>query len=60
MNIKKMREKTGLSQSKFAALFKIPIKTLQAWEQERSNPPEYVVVMMERLLTIMSTDINKE
>lgn len=55
-----MREKTGLSQSKFAALFKIPIKTLQAWEQERSNPPEYVVIMMERLLAIMSTDVNKE
>lgn len=50
MNVKEMRAMTGLSQSKFAALFKIPTGTFQAWEQGRQEPPAYVVNMMERLL----------
>lgn len=50
MTIKEMRAQSGLSQSKFAAMFNIPVRTLQAWEQEQSTPPEYVVRMMERII----------
>lgn len=50
MNIKEMRAMTGLSQSKFAALFNIPTGTFQAWEQGRQEPPTYVTGMMERIL----------
>lgn len=50
LTIKEMRVRTGLSQSKFATKFCIPIKTLQAWEQGRQNPPAYVTMMMESLL----------
>lgn len=50
MNIKEMRAMTGLSQSKFAALFNIPTGTFQAWEQGRQEPPAYVTGMMERIL----------
>ncbi len=50
MYIRKLRSITGLSQAKFAALFEIPLKTLQQWEQEVRTPPEYVVHMMREIL----------
>lgn len=49
MNIKELRRSTGLSQSKFAAYFGVPVRTLQEWEQERKSPPNYVIAMMERI-----------
>jgi len=33
-----IREKTGLSQAKFAALLGVSVRTLQDWEQERRAP----------------------
>ena len=50
MSIKELRLQTGLSQSKFAGMFDIPIATLKDWEQERRNPPGYVVGMMKTIL----------
>ena len=35
---KAIREKIGLSQSEFAQLMQVSIKTLQNWEQHRRNP----------------------
>ncbi len=34
----KARERTGLSQSQFAALLGVSIRTLQGWEQGRKQP----------------------
>lgn len=48
--VKELRKETGMSQGKFAAYFGIPARTLQEWEQEKRNPQEYVVDMMERIL----------
>ncbi len=39
MNIKELRSQTGLSQSKFAAMFDIPVSTLKDWEQESALRP---------------------
>ena len=50
--IKELRKKTGLSQSKFAAKFEIPVRTLQQWEQGISAPPEYVVRMMAYIMEL--------
>lgn len=47
MSIKDLRAKTGLSQSKFAALVGIPLNTLQNWEQGNRKPPEYVISLIE-------------
>lgn len=52
MKIKDIRTTTGLSQSQFASLFGMSIKTLQAWEQGRQSPPEYVSNMIERILQL--------
>lgn len=37
-DVKRIREKYKLSQSQFAALLGISVKTLQNWEQGRRNP----------------------
>lgn len=50
MTVKELRAKTGLSQSRFAAHFELPVRTLQQWEQGIQKPPDYVVAMMERIL----------
>ena len=38
LNAKAVREQTGLSQSEFAQLMQVSIKTLQNWEQQRRSP----------------------
>jgi len=38
INIKAIRQKTGLSQTGFSQLFAINKRTLQDWEQQRRNP----------------------
>ena len=50
MDIRKMRTMTGLSQSKFADLFELPVATLKDWEIGRRTPPVYVVNMMQTIL----------
>ncbi len=37
-DVASIREKTGLSQSRFAALLGVSIRTLQDWEQGRRAP----------------------
>ncbi len=37
-DVKAVRERIGLSQSDFARLMRVSIKTLQNWEQHRRNP----------------------
>lgn len=36
--VRSIREKTGLSQAKFAVLLGVSVRTLQDWEQERRAP----------------------
>lgn len=36
--VAQIRQKTGLSQSKFASLLGVSVRTLQDWEQERRAP----------------------
>lgn len=50
MTIRELREKTGMSQSKFAYMFGIPLNTLQRWEINYRKPPEYVIGMITELL----------
>ena len=52
LTIKELRDRTGMSQRAFAERFGIPVRTLQEWEQERREPPEYVVAMVGRILDL--------
>lgn len=38
LDVKAVREKTGLSQREFASLLRISTRTLQNWEQYRRHP----------------------
>lgn len=44
--VKAIREKTGLSQPRFAALFNIPVGTLRNWEQGRRRPEGPAVALL--------------
>jgi putative transcriptional regulator len=37
-DVKAVRERIGLSQSEFARLMRVSVKTLQNWEQRRRHP----------------------
>ena len=50
MPIKQLRESTGLSQDKFAALVHIPARTIRHWEQGIRKPPEYILFPIEQYL----------
>lgn len=45
-DVKKVREKTGLSQIQFANRLHISYKTLQNWEQGRRKPTGTAIVLM--------------
>lgn len=37
-DVKALREQIGLSQSEFAGLLRVSVKTIQNWEQDRRQP----------------------
>ncbi|MBO5209382.1 MAG: helix-turn-helix domain-containing protein [Lachnospiraceae bacterium] len=50
LTVKNLREKSGMSQKQFADYFEIPIRTIQSWEQNLRTPPNYIAIMMEKIL----------
>lgn len=60
MSIKELRLQTGLSQSKFANMFEVPVATLKDWEQGRRNPPNYVITMMKTILEYRGMIVDEE
>ena len=50
-DVKAVREKIGLSQSEFARLMRVSIKTLQNWEQHRRNPTGPALALLKIVLT---------
>ncbi len=47
VDVKAVRKKTGLSQPKFAAVFKIPVGTLRGWEQGRRQPEGPAIALLQ-------------
>ena len=50
MKIKELRLLTGMSQREFATYFDISVRNIQEWEQERKQPPPYLVNLLKRIL----------
>ncbi|MFZ4407333.1 MAG: helix-turn-helix domain-containing protein [Paracraurococcus sp.] len=44
--VQRVRRKTGLSQTAFAARYRIPVRTLQEWEQGRREPEATVLAYL--------------
>lgn len=49
--IKSIRFKSGLSQAAFAERFEIPLRTLENWEAGLREPPIYVLLMLDILVS---------
>ena len=50
ITITDIRSVTGLNMTKFAERYEIPYRTLQDWEAGKSKPPEYVRVLLKRVV----------
>lgn len=59
MNIKEIRNTTGLSQRSFSKMFNIPISTLQKWEQGESSPTPYIIKLIANQLPIDNDNMCK-
>lgn len=49
-SVKELRQITGLSQSQFAKKYHINKYTLQEWEQNRVQTPEYARYLLSRVI----------
>lgn len=61
MEIKKLRQLTGLSQSAFAKKYHIPLDTIKGWESDKNskrhrNCPDHTLYLLERLIHIDFTN----
>lgn len=50
-DVKAAREQIGLSQSEFARLMQVSVKTLQNWEQHRRQPTGPAAALLKIVLT---------
>lgn len=48
--IKELRTVANMSQSKFASYLGIPVTNIQHWEQGVSNPPDYIPMLIYRVM----------
>lgn len=46
-NVKGVRERTGLSQSEFARVMRVSVRTLRNWEQKRCVPTGSAAALLE-------------
>ena len=50
MTIKEKRESIGMSRAEMSRTLKIPIRTIEDWDSEKSSPPEWAkLLILEKL-----------
>lgn len=52
-----MRKELGWSQKKFADYLGISVRTIQNWEQQHRESPEYLASLVERILRLIRVRI---
>ena len=60
MKIKTIRNASGLTQEAFARKYNIPKRTLEGWEAGKRNPPEYVLLLLDRVVREDTKKTEKE
>lgn len=61
--IKALRSNTNMSQNKFATYLGIPVANIQHWEQGVTNPPNYLIALISRVMKhdgYIATDLSPE
>lgn len=48
MNVKEIRDLTGLNRPQFSKAYGIPVRTLESWESGLRTAPPYVTALLER------------
>lgn len=48
LDLHEIRALSGLTQQAFSEKYKIPKRTIENWEGGKRNPPEYVILLLER------------
>ena len=51
------RSLLNMSQREFAIYLQIPLRTIQSWEQGFRNPPDYVVLLIQRILLLEKPEL---
>jgi Predicted transcriptional regulator len=51
LDVKALREGVGLSQSEFARLLRVSVRTLQNWEQDRRHPTGPALALLKIVAT---------
>lgn len=49
MNTKEIRAILGISRAEFARRYGIPVRTIENWDAGVTNPPEWVLKLLERV-----------
>ena len=60
MKIKEIRNASGLTQEAFARKYNIPKRTIEGWEAGKRNPPEYVLLLLDRVVREDTKKTEKE
>lgn len=55
-----LRLETGMSQRDFAIYFDLPVRTVQEWEQNRRQPPTYLITLLQRLIEMEAKGSREE
>jgi DNA-binding transcriptional regulator YiaG len=58
MTFKELRTSTGMNIKEFSDYFNIPYRTMQNWESERRQCPEYLLDLMQYKLTNENKIVN--
>lgn len=52
MQIKEIRELTGLSQAKFSEKYNIAKRNIENWETGKRKPPDHIPYLLERVVKL--------
>lgn len=50
MNTREIRALLGVSRAEFSRRYGIPVRTIEDWDAEKSNPPDWVLKLLERVV----------
>lgn len=50
MTVKEIRESIGISRAEFSRRYRIPLRTIENWEYGKTNPPEWTVEMIRKVV----------